>query len=78
MGSVPVYLEAKKEFDKVSKRKIPIRASVVAFIILFFFMITGQLILESMSVSLNAFQISKGTFTKIALMKIWDCKELLR
>ena len=60
LGSVPVYLEATKNFDKHHKRKIAVRASAVAFFILLFFIIIGQLILEGMKVSLNAFQISGG------------------
>ncbi|WP_445381197.1 MarC family protein [Robiginitalea sp. IMCC43444] len=60
IGSVPVYLEATKEFDTLHKRKIAIRASFIAFLILLFFIIIGQLILEGMSVSLDAFQISGG------------------
>lgn len=60
IGSVPVYLEATKEFDTLHKRKIAVRASFIAFLILLFFIIIGQLILEGMSVSLDAFQISGG------------------
>jgi multiple antibiotic resistance protein len=60
IGSIPVYLEATKEFDGLHKRKIAIRASVFAFLILLFFIVIGQIILESMSVSLEAFQISGG------------------
>lgn len=60
VGSVPVYLEATKHFDKIHKRKIAIRASFVAFFILLFFIVIGQLILEGMEVSLNAFQVSGG------------------
>ncbi|EDM43598.1 MCP methyltransferase, CheR-type [unidentified eubacterium SCB49] len=60
IGSVPVYLEATKEFDKKHKRKIAIRASFIAFLILLFFIVIGQLILEGMEVSLDAFQISGG------------------
>jgi multiple antibiotic resistance protein len=60
IGTVPVYLEATKEFDKIHKRKIAIRASAIAFGILLFFIVIGQLILEGMSVSLDAFQISGG------------------
>lgn len=60
IGSVPVYLEATKEFDKFHKRKIAIRASGMAFLILLFFIVIGQLILEGMKVSLDAFQISGG------------------
>lgn len=60
VGSVPVYLEATKNFDHKHKRKIAIRASFVAFGVLLFFIIIGQLILEGMRVSLDAFQISGG------------------
>lgn len=60
LGSVPVYLEATKEFDLKYKKKIAIRASAVAFFVLLFFIVIGQLILEGMQVSLDAFQISGG------------------
>lgn len=60
LGSVPVYLEATKQFYRVHKRKIAIRASFVAFLILLFFILIGQLILEGMEISLDAFQISGG------------------
>ncbi|RLJ68976.1 multiple antibiotic resistance protein [Lacinutrix venerupis] len=60
IGSIPVYLEATKEFDNLHKKKIAIRACVIAFLILLFFIVIGQLILEGMKVSLDAFQISGG------------------
>lgn len=60
IGSVPVYLEATKNFTEVHKKKTAIRASAVAFFVLLFFIIIGQLILEGMAVSLEAFQISGG------------------
>lgn len=60
LGSVPVYLEATKHFDDVEKKKIAIRASILAFGILLFFILVGQIILEGMSISLDAFQISGG------------------
>lgn len=60
IGTVPVYLEATKQFDTLHKRKIAIQASIVAFLVLLFFVIIGQLILEGMNISLSAFQISGG------------------
>ncbi len=60
LGSVPVYLEATKQFDVKHKRKIAVRASIIAFLVLLFFIVVGQLILEGMQVSLDAFQISGG------------------
>ena len=60
LGSVPVYLEATKQFDLQHKRKIAVRASAIAFFVLLFFIVVGQLILEGMEVSLHAFEISGG------------------
>ncbi|UBM59249.1 MarC family protein [Marinilongibacter aquaticus] len=60
LGSVPVYLEATKHFDLKHKHKIAKRAALVAFGILLFFILVGQVILEGMKVSLDAFQISGG------------------
>lgn len=60
LGSVPVYLEATKELNKAHKKKVAIRASFIAFLILLFFIIAGQLILNGMEVTLDAFQISGG------------------
>lgn len=60
LGSVPVYLEATKHFDQKYKRRIAIRASILSFFVLLFFIVIGQIILEGMSVSLDAFQISGG------------------
>ncbi|MCB0537405.1 MAG: MarC family protein [Bacteroidetes bacterium] len=60
IGSIPVYLEATKHFKKEEKKKIAIRASLVAFGILLFFIFLGQMILEGMNVTLSAFQISGG------------------
>ena len=60
LGSVPVYLEATKQLDVKHKKKVAIRASIIAFFILLFFSVVGQLILDGMSVTLDAFQISGG------------------
>lgn len=60
LGSIPVYLEATKQFDKKQKKKVAINACILAFFILLFFIIVGQIILEGMDVSLDAFQISGG------------------
>jgi multiple antibiotic resistance protein len=60
LGTIPVYLEATKDFDKKHKKKIAINASIIAFLVLLFFIIVGQIILEGMEISLEAFQISGG------------------
>lgn len=60
LGSVPVFLEATKQLDQKHKKKVAIRASAIAFLILLFFIVVGQIILEGMEVTLHAFQISGG------------------
>ncbi len=60
LGTVPVYLEATKLLGLKEKKKVAVRASVIAFLILLFFIVVGQLILEGMDVTLDAFQISGG------------------
>ncbi len=60
LGTVPVYLEATKQLDQNHKKKVAVRASFIAFLILLFFIVVGQLILEGMDVTLDAFQISGG------------------
>lgn len=60
LGTVPVYLEATKQLNVKHRKKVAVRASIIAFIILLFFIVVGQLILDGMSVTLDAFQISGG------------------
>jgi multiple antibiotic resistance protein len=60
LGSVPVYLEATKELDKTYRKRVAIRASIIAFFILLLFIVIGQIVLDGMDVSLDAFQISGG------------------
>ncbi|MGB0167537.1 MAG: MarC family protein, partial [Luteibaculum sp.] len=43
LGSVPVYMEATKHFNARQKRLIAIKASIIAFFILLFFIVMGQI-----------------------------------
>lgn len=60
LGTVPVYLEATKNFGIKSKRRIALKASLIALCVLLFFVLIGQVIMETMSISMSAFQISGG------------------
>jgi multiple antibiotic resistance protein len=60
LGSVPVFLEATKQVDDKQKKRIAIKATLVAAGILLFFIIVGQVIMETMHITLSAFQISGG------------------
>lgn len=60
IGSIPVYIEATKNLDAAHKRMAAIWGPIIAFGIFLFFIVVGQLILEGMEISLEAFQISGG------------------
>jgi multiple antibiotic resistance protein len=60
IGSVPVFLEATKNFDYATKKKVAVKACIIAFFILLFFIVAGQLIMEAMHITLPAFQIAGG------------------
>lgn len=60
LGSVPVFLEATKQMGDAEKKQIAKKATLVAAGILLFFIIVGQVIMETMHITLSAFQISGG------------------
>ena len=60
LGSVPVYLEATKQFSKRDQKRVAFRAPLIAFVVLLIFIVVGQIVLDGMEVSLDAFQISGG------------------
>lgn len=60
LGSIPVFLEATKQFEVNEKKKIAIKATFIAAVILLFFIVVGQSLMEAMHISLSAFQISGG------------------
>jgi multiple antibiotic resistance protein len=60
IGSIPVFLEATKPFDERIKTKIARKASLIAGGVLIFFLVFGQILLEAMEISLEAFQVSGG------------------
>lgn len=60
LGSIPVFLEATKQFDNKTKAKIARKATLIAGVVLIFFLVLGQFILEGMEISLEAFQVSGG------------------
>ena len=60
LGSIPVFLEATKQFDDKTKKSIALKAVFYAALILIFFIAVGQIIMDHMEISLSAFQISGG------------------
>lgn len=60
IGTVPVFIAVTKGYDESDKRKIARNASLIAFGILVFFMIVGEVLLKRVGVPLAAFQTSGG------------------
>lgn len=60
IGSVPVYLTKTIGLSSTDRKKIARNAVLIATGILFFFLITGQFLLEAMQIPLTAFQVAGG------------------
>ncbi|HDZ3605314.1 TPA: MarC family protein [Mannheimia haemolytica] len=60
IGSVPVYLAKTIGLPIEARRKIALNAVLIAAGILIFFLIGGQVLLESMQIPLPAFQVAGG------------------
>jgi len=60
LGTVPVFIAVTRKHSAADKAQIALRASLIAAIILLFFLVAGQFVLEAIEVPLDAFQIAGG------------------
>ncbi|TMN42544.1 MarC family protein [Pseudoalteromonas sp. S2755] len=60
IGTIPVFIATTTGFDIATKRKIAVKATLVAAIVLLFFIIAGELILNAIGIPLPAFAIAGG------------------
>tara|TARA_B100000508_G_C11465748_1_gene282352 strand:+ start:20030 stop:20641 length:612 start_codon:yes stop_codon:yes gene_type:complete len=60
IGTVPVFIAATTGFEDVEKRKVALKAVLVAALVLVFFIFTGEIILDAIEIPLSAFQIAGG------------------
>ncbi|OOE57640.1 MarC family transcriptional regulator [Salinivibrio sp. ML323] len=60
VGSVPIYLSQTSHMSAKQKRRVAVKAVAIAFAILLFFLIIGQILLEAMQIPLPAFQAAGG------------------
>ena len=60
IGTIPVYLAVSKNYSDTERSHMAAYSSWVAFGVLMFFMIAGEVVLKQVGVSLAAFQISGG------------------
>lgn len=70
IGTIPVFLAVTKDYNLKEKAKIARFASLVAFGILIFFLIVGELILKGVGVPLAAFQTSGGVILFLFAMNM--------
>lgn len=60
LGSIPVYLAVTAHLDPRARREAAFLSVGVAFLILVFFVVAGQILLVSMGIALRSFQIAGG------------------
>lgn len=60
IGSIPVFIVATNGFNEKEKRATAIKAVTVSLLVLLFFIIVGELILDAIQIPLSAFQIAGG------------------
>ncbi len=60
IGTVPVFIAVTRRYDARTKRRIALRATLVAAAILVFFVIAGEFILGALDIPLAAFQVAGG------------------
>ncbi len=60
IGTVPVFIAVTSAFDERSRRLIAVKAALIAFAVLLFFVVAGELILNAIDIPVEAFQIAGG------------------
>ncbi|MEZ5570703.1 MAG: MarC family protein [Halioglobus sp.] len=60
IGTVPVFIAVTRHLDARARRRVALRATFAAAVILVFFVVAGEIILISLDIPLSAFQIAGG------------------
>lgn len=60
IGTVPVFIAVTRGDDEKFKRKVALKAVAVAALLLLFFILAGELLLNAIKIPLSAFQIAGG------------------
>lgn len=60
IGTVPVFIAVTRGDDEKFKRKVALKAVAVAALLLLFFVLAGELLLNAIKIPLSAFQIAGG------------------
>ena len=60
IGTIPVFIAVTASNSEKVKKRIAMKAAVVAFFVLLFFLVVGEVILEAIDIPLPTFQIAGG------------------
>ena len=60
IGTVPVFIAVTSGHDKAAIRNIAVQATIISALILIFFVMAGELILDAIGIPLPAFQVAGG------------------
>lgn len=60
IGSIPVFIAVTAGLQASMQRRVALKACLIAAVILLFFLLFGQILLEKLSIDLDAFQIAGG------------------
>jgi multiple antibiotic resistance protein len=58
IGTLPVFLAVTAGMGAAAARRIALQGALVAFLVLFFFVVLGQILLTAMDIELSSFQIA--------------------
>lgn len=70
-GLAPIFLSLTRGMSESERRQVAIRASIIAFCIMAFFAVAGDVVLKALGVSLPAFRIAGG------LLLFWIAFEMV-
>lgn len=60
IGTIPVFFAVTAGLSAAQQRAIALKCTLIASLVLLFFIIAGQLLLEGLNISLEAFQLAGG------------------
>jgi multiple antibiotic resistance protein len=60
IGTVPVYIAVTAPYDAAARRAIAFKSTLAAFLVLLFFVVAGEPILDAIDIPVEAFQIAGG------------------
>ncbi|MBS7656232.1 MarC family protein [Candidatus Bathyarchaeota archaeon] len=70
LGNIPVFISLTKDMNKKDRKKVFNTATIVAFILLITFVVTGKHLLNLFNISIYSFMIAGGILLLIISIKI--------